>query len=259
MSTAKSLIRGTPKLVKAKLRLGNGRACQSIASANGRDLYTAQVSIAGEAAGHLLFTRIDMRTWNRTGTLRLRSAGHGVAIGADPAAGWLWSECGPIKRVTGNSARGTRISRFHFSDGRNISHGALVLDPPGTLCTPSVDTAQDQLAIRYQLNGSYEIRVYSLSAAIGGHLTPLSKPLRLPNLGLMQGWCLSNSHIYMTLGSSQVRLVDMSVSTGTHEYVDTTIHGGEPEGIAVIGGKLWFGLSVGKPGLRRLNLYRMET
>lgn len=257
MSELKSLIHGTPKLVKAKLRLGNGRACQSFASPNGKDLYTAQVAVAGEYSGHLLFTHIDMRTWKRTALLRLRSAGHGVAIGADASGGWLWSECGPIKRVSG-SARGTRINRFHFSDGRNIAHGALVLDPPGTLCTPSVDTTQDQLAIRYQLNGSYEIRIYSLSAALEGHLTPLSKPFKLPSLGLMQGWCLSNNHIYATLGSSQVRLVDMSVATGTHEYVDT-VRGGEPEGIAVIGGKLWFGLSVGKPGLRRLNLYRMET
>lgn len=277
---------GTPKRIHSKLRLASVTVTQSFAyDPTTEQAYVAQVSVGGERAGHLTITRLEWETGRVTGTMRLRGFGHGVAIGVEPnpesklspRGAWLWVECGPVVRVKG-SARGTRIARLAFVPGRTVAcskSGKITaknakggttakvtfLDPPGKRCTPSVDG--DVLGLRWWNGTRYLWATYSLSAARNGDLVPLSSPVPLRSSALFQGWCLHGSQAYCLLGRAgqpaTVAVLNLLTgdttpahSTGVHESGYT-----EPEGIAVVNGRIQIGTATGRVGARRLTVHQL--
>lgn len=276
----------TPRRVASRLRLGTVTVAQSFAVDPSTGFaYVAQVSVGGERAGHLTISRLDLGSGRVTAKMWLRGFGHGVAIGVepnpashlDPHGCWLWVECGPVQTVDG-SARGTRIARLAFVPGRTVtcakgrftgrtskgvalSPQVTVLKPPGPRCTPSVDG--DTLGLRWWNGHHYLWAAYSLDAARQGHLEPLSSPVPLQSSALFQGWCLHGSHAYCLLGKAgqpaTVAVLDLLTgdtapphSTGVHESGYT-----EPEGIAVVNGRIQIGTATGRVGARRLTVHQL--
>lgn len=279
----------TPSKVHSKLKLASFTVAQSFAvdeTVKPPQAYVAQVSVGGERAGHLTITRLDWATGKVTGTMHLRGFGHGVAIGVEPnpesklspRGAWLWVECGPVVRVKG-SARGTRIARLAFVPGRTVTcsskNGKITaknargtttakvtfLDPPGKRCTPSVDG--DVLGLRWWNGHHYLWATYSLPAARKGQLVPLSSPVPLSSSALFQGWCLHGSQAYCLLGRAgqpaAVAVLNLLTgettpahSTGVHESGYT-----EPEGIAVVDGRIQIGTATGRVGARRFTVHQL--
>ena len=80
---------------------------------------------------------------------------------------------------------------------------------------------------------------------------------------LFQGWCLHGSHAYCLLGKAgqeaTVAVLDLLTgdtapahSTGVHEDGYT-----EPEGIAVVDGRIQIGTATGRVGARRLTIHQL--
>jgi hypothetical protein len=280
------LLLGRGQLVHPKLKLAGITVAQSFAvDETAGQAYAAQVSVGGERAGHLTITRLDWATGRVTGTMRLRGFGHGVAIGVEsnpastlkPKGCWLWVETGPLVRVSG-SARGTRIVRLAFvpgrtvtcstkgkltaktSAGKKVTPAVTILQPPGKRCTPSIDG--DTLGLRWWDGDRYLWAAYDLATARKGKLDRLTTPRPLKASGLFQGWCLHGSQAYCMLGragqAATVAVLDLLTGsttrhpTGVHESGYT-----EPEGIAVVGGRIHIGTATGRVGARRLTIHQL--
>lgn len=250
---------------KRKLRLGNAKVAQSIATLGG-DLYTLQVRTGGEYRGDLTVSRIDLATGKRTGRMWLRGFGHGVAFGVELVDGivWLWVECGPIVHV-GRSARGTRITRIPFSHGRTLTRpGGVTIKAKGPRCTPSVDVAGDAFCIRWWNGTGYRFGVYSLPDAREGRLVPLmGSAYRLGVSGVFQGHQLdmARHRILCSLGEKghplTVAAIDLSTGkTSVVKRIAKTPGYFEAEGITLHNGHILAGAAVGPVGARRLDLYR---
>lgn len=274
-----------PTKVHSKLRLASVTVAQSFAyDPTTEQAYVAQVSVGGERAGHLTISRVDWATGKVTGVMRLRGFGHGVAIGVEPnpesklspRGAWLWVECGPIVRVNG-SARGTRIARLAFVPGRTVTcskgrftaknaagskvtPAVTILDPPGSRCTPSVDG--ETLGLRWWFKGGYRWAAYDLEAAKRGRVKPLTTAQPLDADGLFQGWCLHGSQAYCLLGKAgqPATVAVLNLLTGDTAVHSTGVHESgysEPEGIAVVNGRIQIGTATGRVGARRFTVHQL--
>jgi hypothetical protein len=252
------------KVFRAGLTMSGVRAPQAFAvDATTGSLFTLQVSALPRALqrGHLVVTRISLTTGKRTGSMALRGFGHGVAFGVEPckdsASPYLWVECGPLKRLTDGTVRGTSIARVLFRPGSTLTASAVESRLGfGHPVTCSVDIAAGQLGVR----GAGETTIYDLGDAAAGKLTQIAQISGPSFSGVFQGWTLHAGHVYSILGKAgqAARLARTDLATGKTVTHQTTIRPRghwEPEGIGVIGGRLVFGGSYGS-GRRRLRLYR---
>lgn len=274
------------RLVHSKLKLGTVTVPQAFAADESSGMvYVTQVSVGGERAGHLTISRVNWRTGELYGVMRVRGFGHGVALGVEPnpqsklepRGAWLWLECGPVVRVDG-SARGTRIVRLAFVPGRTVTckggkftartaqgtpvrPQVTVLTPPGPRCTPSLNGSS--LGLRWWAPGGYRWAAFDIAQARAGHLVRLTEPVKLRFSALFQGWCLHGSTAYCLLGKAgqpaTIAMLDLLTgstappySTGVHETGYS-----EPEGIAVIGGRIQIGTATGRVGSRRFTVHQL--
>ncbi len=281
------------KLIHGPLKLGNGRVPQAIAvdSTTGM-LFTVQLKAepTADRRGDLLITRVRLRDDKRQGTMTLRGFGHGIALGAVPApdstqtpkGSWLWIETGPTKLVKGGSgisARGTRVVRLMFMPGRTVTCKAGRLTgrnrAGATLKTFSAHTlsvtagrptavAVDAINRRLAVKDGGTYRIFELDAKGLPGEKPI-KTVRAVQPGTFQGFTLAGDELLILRGAAGVRptISRVNWTTGKTATTSTTATVGrrgyfEAEGIAVVNGEIWWGLSTGRPGARRLSIYHHQ-
>lgn len=237
-------------MVRRNIKLASSKAPQSFAF-DGHTLYVLQLtSIAfADRRGHLTVSRVDMVTGKLTGRMWLRGFDHGVSFGVDRTGGtvWLWLAADPI-RVKG-SARGTRIVRVPFQNGKTVSSAAPIKQIASfnfqEPCTPSI--SGDALAVR---TGSL-VRCYDLAAARQGELKLLGKIRFTTGDRVFQGWCLDTGVVVTVTGAvGQAAQVRAHTPTGLlWSFTDPHPPAGhrEPEGVAVYGNQVVYGYSTGSP------------
>lgn len=281
------------KLIHGPLKLGNGRVPQAIAvdSTTGM-LFTVQLKAepTADRRGDLLITRVRLRDDKRQGTMTLRGFGHGIALGAVPApdstqtpkGSWLWIETGPTKLVKGGSgisARGTRVVRLMFMPGRTVTCKAGRLTgrnrAGATLRTFSAHTlsvtagrptavAVDAINRRLAVKDGGTYRIFELDAKGLPGEKPI-KTVRTVQPGTFQGFTLAGDDLLILRGAAGKRpsITRVDWTTGSATTTSTTATVGrrgyfEAEGIAVVNGEVWWGLSTGRPGARRLSIYHHQ-
>ena len=281
------------KLIYGPLKLGNGRVPQAFAVDHTLGmLFTVQLKAepTADRRGDLLITRVRLRDGKRLGTMTLRGFGHGIALGCIPApdstqtpkGSWLWIETGPTKLVKGGSgisARGTRVVRLMFMPGRTVTCKAGRLTgrnrAGATLKTFSAHTlsvtagrptavAVDAINSRLAVKDGGTYRIFELDAKG----LPGEKPIRTVRAvqpGTFQGFTLAGDELLILRGAAGVRPTISRVdwTTGKTTTTSTTATVGrrgyfEAEGIAVVNGEIWWGLSTGRPGARRLSIYHHQ-
>ena len=281
-------------IVKNRLKLGNGRVPQAFAvDATQGYIYTLQLKAESTAdlRGDLLVTRLRLRDGKKLDTMTLRGFGHGIALGCIPApestqkppGSWLWIETGPVKLVKGGSgisARGTRVTKLMYTPGRTVTckagkitavnasgkapaaFTAKTLEPvKGKPVAVSVDATARLLA--HKDGGTY--RIYQLDEK--GNPSP--KPVATTSTtqaGTFQGFCISGDNIWILRGEPKRRPTITRHNWRTGDTVtwltDATLKRRgyfEAEGISVVDGKVWWGLSTGLPGARRLTIFNFDT
>jgi len=282
------------KLIHGPLKLGNARVPQAFAADHTLGmLFTVQLKAepTADRRGDLLITRVRLQDGKRLGTMTLRGFGHGIALGCIPApdstqtpkGSWLWIETGPTKLAKGGSgisARGTRSTRLMFVPGRTVtckagkisarnaagrppkSFAARILAPTkGKPVAVTVDATNRRLA--YKDGGTYSI--YQLD----DHGLPGAKPIRMVRAvqpGTFQGFALAGPDLLILRGAAGIQPTIHRVdwATGKTTLLRTTATVGrrgyfEAEGIHVTPtGEIWWGLSTGRAGARRLSIYRHQ-
>lgn len=105
------------------------------------------------------------------GTMYVRGFDHGAALGVQRSAGtvYMWTGYDAVEAPTGSNGYARKVARFEFVNEAVLDvgdPGIDVYDHAGAgrdHVTVSVDTAHDQIALRYHDSGDYLITVYKLS------------------------------------------------------------------------------------------------
>ncbi|MER5185491.1 teichoic acid biosynthesis protein C [Streptomyces sp. NPDC002896] len=231
------------------------------------------------AGGDLCLNRLTM-----DGTLidhmYLLGFGHGGALGIEdtaPHAGTLWTEWDAHPA----SGYGRGICRFRFTTGGVLTRASRRIAtyrpvPGSTSNYVALDPANDQLLLRYKLDGMPRYRVYRLTQFASRDFRPatdFAQPgaqLDLP----FQGMTLYGPYAYQLLGNAygpgnpsssggniQLYRIDLRTGRVLQQVLDGTgkkLHPREPEGLAVLrrgGPWLCMGFTQGRVRDRRFSLY----
>lgn len=249
--------------------LQEDRVLQSFAFDNtNKHVYTAQLIQAGRqlpgetrsytgtersAQGDLCVTRLD---WggNVIGRMYLLGFGHGVSIAAEPSgnSAYLWTEVEAGAPDSSGASFGARIARFKFANGavlRNDSAALTKFTPVAgsTNTTVAIDPANNRIAHRYRLSGTWRYSLYDLAQFKAGTFTPLATVTQPTGLGTFQGYTSFGQYLYLLDGNPHSETNPAPGNTyhtivdwNTGSKVDRRLTGAgtslayrEPEGLAI--------------------------
>ncbi|MFI8105818.1 Tat pathway signal sequence domain protein [Streptomyces sp. NPDC086023] len=167
--------------------------------------------------GDLCVTRLD---WHGSiiGRMYLKGFGHGVSIAAEPAgnSAWLWTETDSVEAAnpsyptdpTKNIGWGSRIGRFKFSNGAVLTPTSSKLTKFSPVAgadrtTIAVDPANNRLAVRYRLAGTFQFGLYDLAAFKAGTFTQLAHVTQPTVLASdFQGFTSYGQYLYLLEGKA---------------------------------------------------------
>lgn len=210
------------------------------------------------------------------GVMYCRGFDHGAGLGVQRAGGvlYLWTGYDAAEAAPGADGYATKIARFPFEDGAVLDVGDPGIDvydhrPGFDHITPSVDPANDQIALRYHSGGDYFITVYRLSTftpADPGEV--LYAERQIPVASQFQAWVIFDEYVYSWHGYAEDRafftiysLPEAGLVGGeitNDQYPDLVYR--EAESIAILGAAtddplIAWGFATGTTGDRQINLY----
>lgn len=250
--------------------------------------YIAQV-VSTQTSGDFIVTKLST-TGKQLGHMRFNGFGHPVSIGVEPVGSqvYLWTEAKPKVVVTADLppdaqkaiggaekiALGTANARTLWRNGATVtekSSGVTVYGPlPSydTQLSSSVDMVSKVITVRY-LDHNYQARYRSYMLwrfkrhSYGNYRTAVEPPVT----DVFQGWT-QHAGTYWRLEGRPYSdtnpppgnaTVTQFTSDGTVSQTITTAGASlsyrEPEGMAIIVGKVCVGFASGPAGARRANIY----
>lgn len=245
-----------------------------------RRLFVAQRRDGSEGtAGDLCITQLDFKG-NYVGYMHLEGFGHGVSFAAEAegSSTYLWTEVDADE-----DGYGTKLTRFQFTSGTTLSRKSKDLPriepiPEATLYTCSLDTVNNNLVVRYQLEDGKHIAVFPIADAKEGNFSNPLADFPQPSVDVLadrfQGYAAYGQYIYFLTGdsykdsggviNSQVSSVDMNTGKVVEGPVMTkagaTLDFREAEGLGIYQKangevRLFLGFASGLRGDRRSNLF----
>ncbi|MFE9580510.1 hypothetical protein ACFYO1_29300 [Nocardia sp. NPDC006044] len=242
-------------------------------------IYAVQVrnGAGSAAAGDLCLTKLST-SGVVLGHMYLLGFGHGVQIGVEPVGGsaYLWTETDAVRAE--GSARGSRIARFEFTDGRTLtaSSGELrkyTLVPGATNTTCAIDPSTDRLVMRYAQGSGFRYAVFDLKDVEAGGATRLFDIASPDGLGTFQGYTAFGTYLYLLTGNAygdsnpapgNAFITCVDLRTGAQVQRELTQAGKsldyrEPEGMAIqiVAGRprLCFGFASGVEKARLASIF----
>jgi len=209
------------------------------------------------------------------GVMYVRKFDHGAGLGVQRTGGelYLWTGYDAAEAPPGSDGYARQICRFPFQDGAVLDLGdpsVTVYDPRPAFdhITASIDTANDQIALRYHQNGDYFITVYRLSTftpADPGEV--LYAERQIPVDPQFQSWVIFGEYVYSRHGAAGDRLYftiyslpeSVLIREVTNDQFPDLVYR-EAESIAVMNQAsaaplLAWGIATGNSGNRQINLY----
>jgi hypothetical protein len=267
-------------------RLHDGTVMQAFArpSATG-SWYFAQVTEGGRfgqshdfhlAHGDLTLTHLAADGTRVLSWMFLRGFGHGVSIATelDDGGAWIWIEAVSANDPDGVNPDGfgTKVARFRWKAGATITAAAVALyDPHPRTLRNGPSLAGPLVAARYTtLDGEHATDVYGKAAFLARDFSePLAHLPKPPGMGTGQGWRLLPGGDRIALltgdayspsnpppGNATMTIYDAAgVVSSEHLTAGAALTWHEPEGVAIIGGRLCYGLASGDAGARRATVY----
>ncbi|TDD40738.1 teichoic acid biosynthesis protein C [Nonomuraea terrae] len=192
-----------------KKPLRDGTVLQSFAIDNtNRHIYAVQLKNGGgsNAAGDLCVTKLSL-SGSILGHMYLMGFGHGVQIGVEPSgtSAYLWTETDAAGAADG--ARGTRLARFRFVNGRTITPSSsgltkysLVAGASNTTCT--IDPSTGRLVMRYHDGSGFRFAAYSQAEVKSGSKKRVFDVAQPSGLGTFQGYAAYGNFVYLLTGNA---------------------------------------------------------
>ncbi|MEV6562070.1 hypothetical protein AB0M22_40555 [Nocardia sp. NPDC051756] len=242
-------------------------------------IYAVQVRNGADsgAAGDLCLTKLST-AGVVLGHMYLLGFGHGVQIGVEPVgtSAYLWTETDAV-RVDG-SARGSRIARFEFADGRTLTASSgesqkYTLVPGATNTTCALDPSTNRLVMRYAQASGFRYAVFDLKDVEAGGTTRLYDIATPDGLGTFQGYSAFGNYLYLLTGNAygdgnpapgNTFITCVDLRTGAQVQRELTQAGKsldyrEPEGMAIqiVAGRprLCFGFASGVEKARLASIF----
>ncbi|WP_082876082.1 phage baseplate protein [Nocardia pseudobrasiliensis] len=242
-------------------------------------IYAVQLKNGGgsDAAGDLCLTKLS-ENGSVLGHMYLMGFGHGVQIGVEPSgsSAFLWTETDAASN--GGSARGTRLGRFEFADGRTLTASSPELTKyspvaGASITTCAIDPSTDRLIMRYSDGNAFRYAVFELATVKAGGTTRLYDIAQPDDLGTFQGYTAYGNYLYLLSGNAygddnpppgNTYITSVDLRTGArvqHELSQAgkSLDYREPEGMAIQiasgAPRLCFGFASGAPKGRQANVF----